>query len=161
MGIKNLTFKKISFSKIILFFKQEQRKYLRKPQVYTVACKPFDFSYQDYNGSLGSDELLTRTEDVSQGGMCLNWPINFKCHFCKHKIDIGRGNSCELSECKFLMSGFKIGEDLLLTMEVNGKIVEDIQAKIVWHKEAKKSSDFYGKMGLEFYQPLEIFEAVE
>ena len=87
--------------------------------------------------------MLIKTEDISNTGMCIKWPCNFKCHFCKHRIDVGtKASSCEIGECNFEMTGFKVGANMLVTLQVKGRVIEDIKTKIVWYEEPKTKSKF-------------------
>ncbi|MCP4481826.1 MAG: hypothetical protein GY817_03280 [bacterium] len=137
--------------------KKEKRCFVREIVNYSVACRLEKLAYKEHKGLLGSDEMLTKTEDVSNTGMCLLWPDNFKCHFCKHRIDKGRkSSSCELTRCKFAMISFKIGANMLITVQIRGKVIEDIKAKIIWYKESEDNQVFHGWIGVEFFKTLDL-----
>ena len=133
-------------------FRKEYRLYKRKKAEYIVACKSMDLDHT--HSIFGSDEIITRTEYISEKGMSMHWPDNYKCHLCKHKIDVEKGTVCELEECKFDFSCFKIGSDINITLQIKGIMFENLKAKVVWHKEANRKEQSIGKMGISFYEPI-------
>jgi hypothetical protein len=133
--------------------KKDNRLHKRKKAEYVVACKSLVLNHSE--SIIASDEIITKTECISQKGLSLKWPDNYKCHLCKHRIDVERSIICELNnKCSFDFSCFGIGSDIHVTLQVKGEIFENLKAKVVWHKEANKKVDFYGRMGISFYEPI-------
>ena len=135
-------------------FKKENRGYKRKKIEYIIACKSMDLEHA--KNIIGSDEILTKTGCVSKNGLSIHWPDNYKCHLCKHRIDVEKGLCCELKNCKFDFSCFNIGDEIKIAIQIEGVIFENLKAKIVWQKDANKKIEFYGKMGVSLEEPIDF-----
>lgn len=135
---------------------REKRKYRRIKRRVAIACRVHIDTLNE--NVCSGEEILTKANDISRGGLCINWPRMWGCLLCKHRIDLKHGTPiCECDECSFSpkFDTLPIGLPLSVSIQLQDTIVERIQGRVVWYTEADDSGVAHDTLGFCFTEPID------
>ncbi|MFC1546416.1 hypothetical protein ACFL4O_01705 [bacterium] len=134
--------------------KEERRVYKRLNKDFAAACYLYDYVIPSnfYSG----EEIITKLDNISKGGVCIKWPHYWKCLICKNRIDLRKSCICEIDNCIVRYNEIPIDSIIMISIQIGRKILRNIEGKVVHYFEQKDSRILFDKVGIRFNEPIDM-----